>query len=156
MFSLWMDYPSAEEESRIVAATTSRDEVVVEEVFTKAEMEAFQSLVRRVPVSQHVIDYAVMIARATRPSADEASPYVKKYVEWGAGPRASQHMILGAKALALLDGRPAVSAEHVRQVAALVLRHRVLANYEATGEGIGAADIVAEVLRAVREPTYER
>jgi len=156
MFSLWMGYPSAEEEEEIVLATTEDSTPTIEPVYTLDQVAAFQHLVRRIPVSRHVVRYAVAIARATRPDNPQATAYVRDYVSWGAGPRASQHMILGAKALAVLDGQPTVSAAHVRQVVPLVLRHRVLPNYNASGEGITSADIIQHVLGTVREPAYAR
>jgi MoxR-like ATPase len=152
MFSLWMDYPEASEEEEIVLATTEDIEPEVNQVCSVEEIRTFQHLVRRVPVSRHVVKYAVLLARATRPQADVASKHVAEYVSWGAGPRASQHMILGAKALAVLNGQPAVSTDHIRKVAPLVLRHRVLPNYSAAGEGIDSAAIVKTVISAVREP----
>jgi MoxR-like ATPase len=154
MFSLWIDYPTVEEEEQIVTATTAIQDATVSEVYSRDQMIAFQELARRMPVSRHVVSYAVAVARATRPGGGSAGDYVKQYVEWGAGPRASQYMVLGGKALAVLDGVPAVSAAHIRQVAPFVLRHRVLPNYNATGEGITAAQIVEKVLAEIREPEY--
>jgi MoxR-like ATPase len=156
MFSLWMNYPSADEEEQIVAATTEDFTPRVEPVFTLTQVQAFQHLVRRVPASRHVVKYSVALARATRPDQAEAGTFVKEYVSWGAGPRASQHMVLAAKALAVLDGQASVTAEHIRQVAPLVLRHRVLPNYNASGEGITSAEIVRRVVQDVHEPTYAR
>ena len=155
MFSLWMDYPSVEEEEQIVMATTGEGLATVDAVFDREQLLSFQQLVRRVPASQHVVSYAVALARATRPGA-AASEFVRQYVEWGAGPRAAQHMILAGKALAVLDGQPAVSIAHVRQAAPLVLRHRVLANYQASGEGIGPPRIIEQVLEEISEPQYAR
>ena len=154
MFSLWVDYPTVEEEEQIVLATTAPQEMAAHEVFSRDQMVAFQELVRRLPVSRHVVSYAVAIARATRPVGNTASDYTKQYVEWGAGPRASQYMVLAGKAMAVLDGRPTVSAEHIRQAAHFVLRHRVLPNYNATGEGITAAQMVEKILSEIKEPDY--
>jgi MoxR-like ATPase len=154
MFSLWVDYPSVQEEEDIVLATTAPQETNVREVFNREEMMAFQDLVRRIPVSRHVVSYAVAVARSSRPLAGTASEYVKQYVEWGAGPRASQYMVLAGKALAVLDGATTVSAEHIRQAAPFVLRHRVLPNYNATGDGITAHQIVEKVLGEIKEPDY--
>ncbi len=156
MFSLWMDYPSAEEEVEIVLATTEDSEAQAEGVCTIGEMDAFQHLVRRIPVSRHVVSYAVSLARASRPKGETVLKYVADYVSWGAGPRASQHLILAAKALAAIEGVPAVTAEHIRLAAPLVLRHRVLPNYSATGEGIDSLRIVQEILECVREPLSAR
>ncbi|HEX7008947.1 MAG TPA: MoxR family ATPase [Phycisphaeraceae bacterium] len=146
MFSLWMDYPSQEEEERIVLETTSPRDAQPSPRFTKEQMLSFQSLVQRVPASPHVVRYAVALARATRPRHPDASDFVRQYVEWGAGPRAAQHMVLAGKALAVIDGEPAVTLDHIRQAAPLVLRHRVLPNYQAVGEGIDAAAIVDRLL----------
>jgi MoxR-like ATPase len=154
MFSLWMGYPSAAEEEEIVMATTDERVTAIKPVCSLEQIAGLQRLVRRVPVSRHVVKYAVAIARQTRPDEAEASNYVRNYVSWGAGPRASQHMILGGKALAVLDGQPTVSAEHIRQVAPLVLRHRVLPNYAASGEGISANDIIQRVINQAEEPIY--
>jgi len=154
MFSLWLDYPSRGEEEAIVAATTDERATEGRAVIDRERVIAFQRLVRRVPVAHHAVAYAVAIARATRPRDEAASEWAKKYVEWGAGPRASQHMILAAKALAVLDGRTSVSAGHVREAAANVLRHRVLPNYTAAGDGITTAALVDRILADVQEPTY--
>jgi MoxR-like ATPase len=155
MFSLWMGYPSRSEEEDIVLATTVDSVPEVKQVCSIEQMSAFQHLVRRVPASRHAVGYAVGLARSTRPDNPDSSDYVKKYVSWGAGPRASQHMILGAKALAVLDGKPTVSSEHIREVAELVLRHRVLPNYTASGEGIDSARIIGQVIKDFDEPIYQ-
>jgi MoxR-like ATPase len=154
MFSLWMGYPSAAEEEAIVMATTDESVPAASPCCTLEEITSIQRLVRRVPVSRHVVKYAVAIARKTRPDGSDAPEFVRTYVSWGAGPRASQHMILGAKALAVLDGQPSVSAEHIRQVAPLVLRHRVLPNYAAGGDGITAEEIIKKVIALPTEPIY--
>ena len=155
MFSLWMDYPPVEEEERIVMQTTAEPADAVEPVFTRAQMLEFQQLVRRVPATEHMVSYAVALARGTRPRRGTSSEYINQYVEWGAGTRAAQHMVIAAKALAVLDGAPAVTAAHVREAAPHVLRHRVLPNYHAAGEGVTAADIIEHTLRAINEPVYE-
>lgn len=154
MFSIDIDYPAREDELRIADETTTRDAPAVREVFSKAEVVRYQDLVRRVPVSRHVLEYAVDLARASRPRESGADTFVKEYVEWGAGPRASQYLVLGAKALALLRSKPAPSCEEVRAVALPVLRHRVIPNYNATGEGIDAARIVERLTRIVKEADY--
>jgi MoxR-like ATPase len=154
MFSLWIGYPTEEEEEEIVIATTEDRTPTVNAVCRLEEVSAWQHLVRRIPVSRHIVKYAVALARATRPGEPQASKYVRDYVAWGAGPRASQHMILAAKALAVIDGQPTVSGEHIREVAPLVLRHRVLPNYNASGEGITSADIVQRLLDEPLEPLY--
>lgn len=156
MFSITIGYPRREEEVKIVSDTTTVDFPPLDAVFTKDEILKFQALVRRVPVSQHVTEYAVDLARATRIGEAGVDPYVKEYVEWGAGPRASQYLILGAKALALMLGKPAPSTEEVRAVAMPVLRHRIIPNYTATGEGITSAMIVQHLIKQVKEPDYKR
>ncbi|MEX0726374.1 MAG: MoxR family ATPase [Planctomycetaceae bacterium] len=154
MFSLWMGYPSADEEENIVAATTDERTTDVQAVCSLEQMTAFQRLVRRIPVSRHVVKYAVALARASRPDTEDSTKFIRDYVSWGAGPRASQHMILGGKALAVLDGQPSVTAEHIRQVAPLVLRHRIMPNYNASGDGIDAAAIIHHILNEPVEPIY--
>ena len=152
MFSLWMDYPGVQEEERVVMETTAPCEIDLKPVFSKEQMMLFQDLVRRVPVSRHVVSYAVALARATRPGTEASSDLATKYVQWGAGPRAGQHMVLAGKAMAVLDGEPTVSARHIRQAAPYVLRHRVLTNYQAAGEGLNTADIVRGIIDQISEP----
>jgi len=154
MFSLTLDYPTRAQEERIVAETTASEEPVVRPLFVREELVAMQRLVRSVPVSPHVVAYAVSLARASRPSDPEATSLVHRYVEWGAGPRASQNLILGAKARALLSGRTAPSANDVRAVAHQVLNHRIIPNYAGVADGITSDRIVEEILRQVREPEY--
>jgi len=155
LFSLWMDYPGMDEEIEIVLATTEAAEPTAKQVCSLDDMQRYQQLVRRVPVSRHIVRYAVSLARSSRPQTEGTPKFVDDYVSWGAGPRASQHMILGAKALAVLDGEPAVTADHIRQVAPLVLRHRVLPNYAAAGKGIDALKLIKKLLETVREPLAE-
>ncbi|MEO1235978.1 MAG: MoxR family ATPase [Planctomycetota bacterium] len=159
MLSLHLDYPSADEEERIVAETTGPPPEgnaggEASAVLSKDEVIGLQGLVRRVPAGGHVVSYAVALARATRPGSAAASPTAQQYVEWGAGPRAGQHLVLIGKALAMMDGEPAVTAEHVRRAAPHVLRHRVLPNFQAAGEGVTAGDIVAKVVEEIAEPSY--
>ena len=154
MFSLWMDYPSVDDEEQIVLETTTAEQPHVEPVFSREQMIEFQSLVRRLPASRHVVSYAVAIARATRPNNSASSDFARKYVEWGAGTRAPQHMVLSAKALAVLEGKPTVSVKHIREVAPFVLRHRVLPNYQAAGDGVDASMIITRVLEEIAEPEY--
>ncbi|MFW6336062.1 MAG: AAA family ATPase, partial [Phycisphaeraceae bacterium] len=146
MLSLWMDYPPVEEEERIVRETVTPRPASIEALLDRETMLAYQALVRRMPVSDHIVSYAVAIARATRPGSAAAHEMAQQYVEWGAGPRASQHMVLAGKALALIDGTPTVTAAHIREAAPHVLRHRVMPNYHAAGEGIDARTIVERVV----------
>jgi len=154
MFSINISYPDRADELKIVSDTTTIDFPPVRPVFSKEEVLRFQALVRRVPVSSHVLEYAVDLARASRPSGDKQNTFVNEYVEWGAGPRASQYLVLGAKTLALLDGRPSPSCDDVRSIAKPVFEHRILPNYKAAGEGITAAQIIDTLLKNVKEPDY--
>ena len=142
MFQLRVGYPSREEEERIVAATTGDDHVKITPLLTAQQLTALQHLVRRLPAPPTVVSYAVKLARSTRPDAAEATPMVKKYVSWGAGPRASQYLVLGAKARAAMDGRPMPDLEDVNAIAMRVLEHRVVLNFQAEAEGVSADRIV--------------
>ena len=139
-------YPTAEEERRIVVETTGAKSVELRKVLTAKEVLALQDLVRRVPVADSAVDLAVKLTRSTRPGEADAPEFVKKWVSWGAGPRASQSLVLGAKARALLSGRLAAGAEDVRAVAKPVLRHRVVLNFQAEAEGVGPDDLIDKLL----------
>ena len=154
MFSLYLDYPGKAEEKEIVKRTTLRELPVLGPTVAAEDLLRVQRLVLAAPVSDHVIEYAVSLSAATRPASPDALKEAKDYVEWGAGPRASQYLIMGAKALALLRGRISPETADVRAVAPHVLQHRVIANYRATGAGKKARDIVKTVLAEVREPIY--
>ena len=154
MFSLTLDYPAHAEEVEIVRRTTLRVQEKLTPVVTADDIRAVQELVLAAPVSDHVIEYAVALSSATRPGHAGAPQISKEFIEWGAGPRASQYLVLGAKALALLDGRVAPETADVRAVAQPVLSHRVLTNYRATGAGKKSRDIVDELLKTVKEKTY--
>ncbi len=151
MFALTVGYPSAEEELAIAQATTGVATEKPEKLLDAVQVMELQALVRKVPVSDHVASYAVKLARATRPAGDEAPPFVKQYVRWGAGPRAVQYLVLGAKARAVLQGTTNVSTQHVRDIAPLVLRHRVLTNFAAEAEGITPEKIVQQLLTHIHE-----
>jgi MoxR-like ATPase len=153
MFNVVIEYPTAEEERRILAATTGGAEPRISVVATGDEIERLHAIVREVPAAENVIDYAARIVRATRPAgaaADSVPEFVRTWVRWGAGPRAGQAMLLGAKALALLENRTVVSLEDVRAVALPVLRHRILVNFQGEADGIDADQIVSRLLDAVR------
>ncbi|MDQ6827602.1 MAG: AAA family ATPase [Gemmatimonadota bacterium] len=143
MFELRVGYPTREEEERIVAQTTSDVETEVHPVLSAAQLAELQHLVRRLPAPPTVVKYAVQLARSTRPDSPEATPDVKKYVSWGAGPRASQYLILGAKARAAMDGRSVPDLDDVRSVALSVLRHRVVMNFQGEAEAITAERILS-------------
>jgi MoxR-like ATPase len=142
MFQLRVAYPSREEEEQIVAATTGDRNVTITPLLTSQQLSALQHLVRRIPAPPTVVSYAVKLARSTRPDSAEATPMVKKYVSWGAGPRASQYLVLGAKARAAMDGRPMPDLEDVNAIAMRVLEHRVVLNFQAEAEGVTADKIV--------------
>ena len=149
MFNIVIEYPSAEEERRILSATTGTAHASVSAVADGAEIERMHSLVREVPAAENVVDYAARLVRSTRPGA-EAAEYITRWVRWGAGPRAGQALLLGAKARALLDGRSVAAPEDVRDVALPVLRHRILVNFQAEADAIDADAIVGRLLADVR------
>jgi MoxR-like ATPase len=142
-----VDYPSAEEERRIVLETTGAKDVQLSPVLTGEEVLAFQDLVRRVPVPDSAVDHAVELVRMTRPGEDGAREDVRKWVAWGAGPRASQALVVGAKARALLSGRFAVCREDVQAVAKPVLRHRLVLNFQAEAEGVKPDALIDRLLQ---------
>lgn len=146
MFNVVIEYPSAEEERRILSMTTGTIEPKIEPVASGDEIERLHSLVRDVPAADNVVDFAAKLVRATRPAGEEAPEFVRKWVRWGAGPRAGQSLLLGAKARALLEGRTVVDFEDIRAVALPVLRHRVLVNFQAEADGIDADEIVRRLL----------
>jgi MoxR-like ATPase len=153
MFSLTLDYPAKAEEIEIVKRTTLGELPTLTPTVAAEDLLGAQRLVLAAPVSDHVIDYAVSLAAATRPALN-APQVTRDFVEWGAGPRASQYLILGAKALALLEGRISPETSDVREVASAVLPHRVIANYRATGAGKKSRDIVQAILNEVKEQSY--
>jgi MoxR-like ATPase len=142
MMQLTVAYPTREEEERIVTTTTSDREVDIKPVLDANQLLDLQHLVRRLPAPPTVVSYAVKLARSTRPGAEEATPLVKKYVSWGAGPRASQYLILGAKARAAMDGRAVPDLEDVNAMAVPVLGHRVVVNFQAEAEGMSPEKLV--------------
>jgi len=146
MFNLNIEYPSSEEEVAIVRGTTTPEQHVLDPVITKSEIASYQDLVRRVPASDNVVEYAVRLASATRPSSDSAPDFIKQSVDWGAGPRASQYLVLGAKAKAILDGRPSPNITDVQSLALPILRHRVLPNFNAEAEGLKVEDILNQLI----------
>jgi len=147
MFHISVGYPSAAEEELIVTNTTSAYEAEPKTVLSTERILELQRLVRRIPVSEHVVRFAVRLARATRPD-DGAAPFIRDWVSWGAGPRAAQYLVLGAKARAALSGRPTPSADDVKAVAPAVLRHRIIPNFTAEADGISSLDIIAKLLEA--------
>ncbi|MEE9373332.1 MAG: AAA family ATPase [Saprospiraceae bacterium] len=142
MFNIPLDYPSYEEELTIVKETTSDKEVKLNNVLTGAQIVGFQKLVRKIPIADNVIEYCVKMVNKTRPHTALASEQVNKYISWGAGPRASQYLVLGAKCHAAINGKYSPDIEDVQAIANDVLRHRVVRNYKAEAEGIGEKEII--------------
>ena len=152
MFNIWVDYPGEEEEEEIVGMTTSQNQTEPEIVLSQQEVLQLQAAAIRIPVSPHVIKYAIRLTRSTRPDNEESPEVTKKYVTVGAGPRAGQFLILGAKARALLDGRIHVSCADVRATALPVLRHRLYTNFTADSEGFTSVEIIEKLLDVVITP----
>ena len=153
MFMVTVGYPSAEEELAIMKATTGGQTVQLKQTLSGDDIIALQDIVRRIPVGDHVFRYALALARATRPNEADAPPFVKECISWGAGPRASQYLIIGAKARAALYGRNYATTEDVVAVAGPVLRHRILTNFNAEAEGITPDTIVERLLKHIPRPT---
>ncbi|MBT4137779.1 MAG: MoxR family ATPase [Candidatus Latescibacteria bacterium] len=147
IFNLWIDYPTEEEEKQIVKATTGFKAQDVQPVLDAAQIIKLQQLIRKVPVADHIIDYAVKLVRKTRPNSPDAPEDVSRLISWGAGPRASQCLIMGAKARAVLEGRYAASIDDVNFVAKPVLRHRMVTSFNAEAEGITVVDLIDKLLK---------
>jgi MoxR-like ATPase len=150
MFNIQIDYPTLDQETEIVASTTCSYQPVLEKVVNAEKILEIQDLVRKVPASSHVIGYAVNLVRSSRPKETEALPFVKEWTEWGAGPRASQYLILAAKARAIMDQRYVASVEDVQSVVPSILRHRIITNFKAQAEGITSPQIIERLLQEVR------
>jgi MoxR-like ATPase len=146
MFAVKLDYPSFEEEVQVVKQTTAAHSVQVSPLFTAQEIIDYQQLIRRIPVADNVIEYAVSLVNKTRPKTAMASDYVNTYLDWGAGPRASQNLIVGAKAHAVFNGKFSPDIEDVKAVAIGILRHRIIKNYKAEAEGISEEDIIQKLM----------
>ncbi|MFB0508694.1 MAG: AAA family ATPase [Thermodesulfobacteriota bacterium] len=150
MFNIDISYPTFEQEMEVVASTTSSYQPVLNKLIHADKILEMQDLVRRVPASSHVIGYAVRLVRSSRPKEAEALPFIKEWTEWGAGPRASQFLILTAKARAVMDGRYVASTEDVKAVVPSILRHRIITNFKAQAEGISSLDIIDRLLQEVK------
>lgn len=146
MFAIKLDYPSFAEEVLVVKNTTSDTKPIINSLFTAEEIIAFQKLIRRIPVADNVIEYAVTLVGKTRPNSALATEYVNKYLDWGAGPRASQNLIIAAKANAAFNGKFSPDIEDVQAVAEGILRHRIIKNYKAEAEGISEEMIISSLL----------
>ena len=151
MFNLNIEYPSTEDEVSIVRETTTPEIQSLNAIITKSEIATYQDLVRRVPVADNVVEYAVKLVGATRPNSSTAPEFIQQSVDWGAGPRASQYLVLGAKAKAILDGRPSPNINDIQSLALPILRHRVLPNFNAEAEGLKVEDILNRLLDTIVE-----
>jgi MoxR-like ATPase len=151
MFNVIVDYPAGDEEETIVKTTTTVAVHELRQVLSAGDIIGFQQLVRRVPVSDHLVHYAVQLVRATRPNENQAPEFIKKWVNWGAGPRASQYLILAAKTRAILDGRPTPGPDDVRFAAYPVMRHRIVTSFNAEADGVDSIEIIRRVLETVKE-----
>ena len=152
MFNIKVDYPSIEEEERILAATTRSEKVEVRKVLTGKAIVNLQKLVGSVAVSQYIVQYASRLVRATRPKDESAPAFVRDLVDWGAGPRAGQCLIQGGKAIAAMDGRFSVAIEDIQKIAIPVLRHRISTNFQAQAEGMSNDDVIQRLVRETPTP----
>ena len=146
MFNIWLDYPSLEDEIEIVQKTTTPQNVKLNNVISGEEILYFQELVRRIPINDNVLRYAVNLTVSTRPNTKNASELANKFLEWGAGPRASQYLVVGAKTHAALHGKYSPDIDDVKAVALPILRHRIIRNYKAEAEGITVDEIIKQLL----------
>jgi MoxR-like ATPase len=146
MFNLWLDYPSVREEVEIVQSTTSQYAPSLSHVLGGSQIVSYQDLVRRVPVADNVIEFAVRLATRSRPRTPHAPQFIRDWLSWGAGPRASQYLVLGAKTRAVLGGRHTPDIDDVREMAGPVLRHRIVPNFNAEADGVSAIDIVERLV----------
>jgi len=152
MFNIYVDYPKPEEEVEIVLSTTSAREPQLKTVMSGADILHLQEIIRKVPAAEHVVRYAVELVRSTRPNDGNCPDSIKKWITWGAGPRASQYLVLGAKARAVMHGRYHISCEDIRIVSRPVLRHRILTSFNAEADGIDSLQIIDELLKIVEVP----
>lgn len=146
MFNLWLDYPSYEEEIKVVQTTTSGYNVILNKVVTADDLLVFQDLIRRVPVADNVVQFAVKVSNMTRPANGNSPEFIKQWITWGAGPRASQYLILAAKSRAVIQGRFTPNIDDVKAAMLPVLRHRIITNFSAEAEGITSVNIINKLL----------
>lgn len=149
MLNLWLDYPSFDQEVEVVRSTTAAQTISIEPAISQSELLQYQQLVRHLPVANNVIEYAVRLTAHTRPHREGTPEFVNNYISYGAGPRASQYLILGAKALAAIDGRLTPLVSDVQALATAVLRHRIIANFNAEADGISVTDLIERILDTV-------
>jgi len=152
MFNIYVDYPKAEEEIEIVLSTTSALEPQLDIIMSGADILRLQEIIRKVPAAEHVVKYAVELVRSTRPNDGTCPDSIKNWISWGAGPRASQYLVLGAKARAVMYGHYHISCEDIRAVSKPVLRHRILTSFNAEADGIDSLHIIDELLKIVKVP----
>jgi len=156
MFNIKVDYPSQEEEERILAQTTRGEKVEIRKVLSGRAILNLQSLVGKVAVSEYIVHYVARLVRATRPKDPSAPKFVQELVEWGVGPRAGQFLIHGGKALAAMDGRFSVAIDDVQRIATPVLRHRISTNFQAQAEGMTNEDIIQRLVRETPPPVIPK
>jgi MoxR-like ATPase len=152
MFNLWMDYPNFSQEMQIVKSTTSDYLPHLDKIMTHEEILSYQEAIRKIPVADNVVEYAVQLVGQTRPNNPQAPEYIKNWINWGAGPRASQYLIVGAKTRAALQGRYTPEIEDVKQCALPVLRHRLVTNFNAEAEGVNTLHIVEKLMKENHQP----
>jgi MoxR-like ATPase len=146
MFNVWLDYPKFAEELQVVKLTTANIKVELNKILNAQEIVFFQDLIRKIPVADNVIEYAVKLVNKTRLNSEYTAEVTKKYLQWGAGPRASQYLIIGAKAHAAINGKYSPDIEDVKAIATPILRHRIVLNYKAEAEGVSVEDIIKQLL----------
>jgi len=156
MFNVWVDYPSLNEEQQVLARTTAAELPELRTVISDRQLLNMQKLIAAIPVTEYAIDYAVRLVRATRPGDPSAPEFIRKFVEWGAGPRAGQCLLWGGKAFAAMDQRFSVSLEDIRRVAVPVMRHRIACNFAAQAQGLDSVKITQMLLDHVAEPKLPR
>jgi MoxR-like ATPase len=152
MFTIKVDYPTLEDEKRILSATAKDEAIELTKVLSAKAIVNLQRLIRSVPVGDYVIDYVARLVRATRPKDPTAPEFVKKWVDYGAGPRAGQFLLMGGKAMAAMDGRFSVAIDDIKKVAIPVLRHRISVNFQAQAEGKGSEDVIQQLLASISDP----
>ena len=156
MFNIVVDYPSLEEEERILSATANAERPEIRKVLSAKAIQYLQKQISQIQVAPHAINYVTRLVRATRPADSSAPKFVKEMIAWGAGPRAGQNLIAGARAIAAMDGRPTITMNDVRKVAIPVLRHRVSSNFQAQAEGLRTEDIITRLIAEIPEPVIPK
>jgi len=153
MFNILITYPSLDEERTIIKTTTYEQDIDLKPVLRGSDILGVQKIVRRVPIADHVVDYALRLVRATRPGTPDAPDFVNDWLSWGAGPRAAQYLVLGAKARTILRGRYNVTCDDIRKLAIPVMRHRIFTNFNADAEGVDSVRIIELLLKSIQEPS---